>query len=54
MRIPVNTEGTAAGRTTLVNTLTGEKPRETAALTSSGSTVRTPVMVFSRIGKVHA
>ena len=36
---------------TFWNSRSGEKPSETADLISSGSTVRTPLMVLSRIGK---
>ena len=46
--------GTAAGRITFWNSRTGDSPSDGADLISSGSTVRTPEMVFSRIGKVQA
>src|SRR3954468_19637056 len=49
-RMPVKIVGTAAGRITFWNSRTGVRPNERADLMSSGSTVRTPLIVLSRIG----
>src|SRR6266545_4656502 len=45
--------GTAAGRITFWNRRSGARPIERADLTSSGSTVRTPLIVLSRIGQAQ-
>ena len=54
MRIPVKIVGTAAGKTTWRNVATGERPSTFADRSSCGSTVATPVIVLSRIGKKQA
>ena len=51
IRMPVKMVGTADGRITFWNSWKLDSPSERAARISSGSTVRTPAMVFSSTGK---
>src|SRR5262249_16688166 len=51
---PVKTEGTAEGRMILRKIIGADRFSERADLTSMGSTLFTPAMVLSRIGKKQA
>ena len=50
----MNTVGSAAGRITLANSRCGGSAIDRADLISTGSTPRTALIVFSRIGQVQA
>ena len=52
--MPVKIVGTAAGKTTLRKVADGESPSTRAERNSWGSTVATPAIVLSRIGKKQA
>ena len=52
--LPVKMVGTEAGNTTFWNRRSGPRPMDLADLIKSGSTLRTPLMVFSRMAQVQA
>ena len=51
-RSPVSSSGTEEGSATVRNICRSLAPNERATLTKSAWSVRTPVMVFTRIGKM--